>query len=110
MRTHITANYRRSVVRIPIADITHFTSADKYVTAHHPGGELVIEDKMKNLEAELSREFIRTHRRAMVRRSLVCEYTAIDSKTGVVRLQGLDSTLPVSLSRISAVKALFAQE
>lgn len=110
MRTHITAYYRSSVVRVPIADITHFTSGDKYVTAHHPGGELVIADKMKNLEAELAGEFIRTHRSAMARRSLVYEFTSLDRKTGEVRLLGLGSPLPVSLSRIGAVKALFAQE
>lgn len=108
MRTHIVARYHHRVARAAVAEVTHFTSGDKYVTAHYPGGELVIEDKMKNLEMEFP-DFIRTHRFALVRRSLIREYNSIDRKTGEVRLFGVDSPLPVSLSRISAVKALFAE-
>ncbi len=108
MRTHIVATYRHRVARVAVTEITHFVSGDKYVTAHYPGGELVIEDKMKDLELEFP-DFIRTHRFALVRRALVSEYTSIDRKTGEVRLRGVDTPLPVSLSRISTVKALFAE-
>ena len=108
MRTHIVATYRHRVARVAVSEITHFVSGDKYVTAHYPGGELVIEDKMKDLELEFP-DVIRTHRFALARRSLIREYTSLDRKTGEVRLHGVSAPLPVSLSRISTVKALFAE-
>lgn len=109
MRTHITAIYRRRVVRVPLADITHFVSGDKYVTAHHPGGELVISETLKSLEAELAADFIRTHRTTLARRALACEYTQPDRDAGQIRLHGVDAPLPVSRSRVGAVKSLLAE-
>lgn len=110
MRTHLTAHYRGRIVRVPVAEVTHFLTGDKYVTAYHAGGELVLTDTMKSLSREFAADFIRTHRFALARRELVYEWTSFDRKQGQVRLRGIDSPLPVSLSCIQAVKALFNVE
>ncbi len=110
MRTHITALYRGQIVSVPIADVTHFRSGEKYVTAYHSGGELIITDKLMNLEKELAADFIRVHRRTIVRRSLVAGMSK-DWKNDYadLSLRGIADTLVVSRRRLAEVKAFINQ-
>lgn len=64
----LTAWYRGKRQELPVSVVTHFTAGDKYVTAHHPGGELIISISLARLEKSLP-EFIRVHRGMLVRRS-----------------------------------------
>lgn len=67
---HLSAWYRGKRVTVPVEAVTHFLADCKYVAAHHPGGVLILTDSLTRLERELP-DFIRLHRGALVRRSLV---------------------------------------
>jgi len=65
-RQHICARVRGSLVLVPIDDIYYFHAEQKYVTVRHRGGEVLIEDALKALEAEFADRFFRVHRNALV--------------------------------------------
>lgn len=52
------------------SDVTHFTSGDKYITAHHENGEVLIRDSLKRL-LNADHNFISIHRGVIVRRLLL---------------------------------------
>ena len=54
---------------IPIEQITHFMADTKFVMAYYPGGELLLDDALKDLEVEFSDQFIRAHRNLLVVRT-----------------------------------------
>lgn len=88
MRTHITAHYRNAIVRLAVEDITHFTSGDKYVTAHHAGGILILSEALRDLEAEFGADFIRVHRSCLVRKTFIERFERIDNKMSNAHLCG----------------------
>jgi len=65
-RQHICARVRGSLVLVPVEDIYYFHAEQKYVTVRHRGGEVLIEDALKALEAEFGERFFRVHRNALV--------------------------------------------
>ena len=67
---HLSAWYRGKRVTLPASEVTHFLADSKYVEAHHSGGVLILSDTLARLERELP-DFIRLHRGALVRRSMV---------------------------------------
>lgn len=66
LRSQITAKTLRGVELIAVDDIRCFVADQKYVTAHHVGGETLIDDTLKELEEEFSSRFVRVHRNALV--------------------------------------------
>lgn len=71
MRTIITAQLFGKKLSIPFSEITHFTSGDKYVSAHYPGGELLLDETLTSLEREFSKYLTRIHRRTLVKTHLI---------------------------------------
>lgn len=55
--------------QIPIEQVTHFKADTKYVMAYYPGGELLLDDALKDLAVEFSELFIQAHRNLLVVRS-----------------------------------------
>ena len=49
-RTHISARTRRGLELVPVEEVCFFQADQKYVTVRHPGGELLIDDTLKELE------------------------------------------------------------
>jgi two-component system response regulator AlgR len=66
VRKHICARVRGDLVLVPIENIFYFQADQKYVTVRHTGGEVLIEDALKNLEQEFGDRFYRIHRNALV--------------------------------------------
>ncbi|MCV6451569.1 LytTR family DNA-binding domain-containing protein [Pseudomonas aeruginosa] len=71
MRTVLKATCGKHSKEISVSQITHFVAEDKYVIAYYPDGVLVLNETLKALETEFADEFIRAHRKALVRRSLI---------------------------------------
>lgn len=71
MRTHLTSTFFRKVKTVPFSDITHFTSGDKYVIAHHADGELILDETLTSLEREFGKYLTRIHRRTLVKTHLI---------------------------------------
>jgi two-component system response regulator AlgR len=65
-RSHISAKSRRGVELVPMTDVRYFIADHKYVTVYHRGGELLIDDTLKELEDEFGPQLLRVHRNALV--------------------------------------------
>jgi DNA-binding LytR/AlgR family response regulator len=66
----VTARYLGKPVVVPVASISHFVTADKYVEAHHAGGTLLLSESLNSIEATVP-GFVRTHRKVLVARQLI---------------------------------------
>ena len=111
MRTHLTYIDRHGDHQpLEVASVLYFESGQKYVTAHHEGGETLLNDTLVSLEAELP-EFIRIHRSLLVRRSLVLWMIRKKyDKAGWLPLKGVNRDLPVSRRRLGAVADFIASK
>ncbi len=67
-RSHLCARLRGSLRRIPIEDVRYLQAEEKYVVVHHAHGEDLVEDSLKQLEAEFGERFVRIHRNCLVAR------------------------------------------
>ena len=67
-RSHLCARLRGSLRRIPIEDVRYLQAEEKYVVVHHAHGEDLVEDSLKQLEAEYGERFVRIHRNCLVAR------------------------------------------
>jgi two-component system response regulator AlgR len=95
-RTHLSAPVGGSLRLVPVDEVLYFQADQKYVTVVWTGGELVIEEPLKTLEAEFGERFLRIHRNALVSLSRV-EALVRDGVGGLaVILRGIKKRLPVS--------------
>ncbi|MGH8496060.1 MAG: LytR/AlgR family response regulator transcription factor [Gammaproteobacteria bacterium] len=95
-RGHICARVRDELRLIPIRDVLYFTADQKYVTVRHRRGEELIDESLKDLEAEFPDSFARIHRNALV---AVAHLEAIEKTAEgayVARIKGCDAQLAVS--------------
>ncbi|MBB5211934.1 LytR/AlgR family response regulator transcription factor [Microbulbifer hydrolyticus] len=107
-RRQIKAVSRRGVQLLDVDDIRCFVAEDKYVIAHHSGGETVLDESLKELEAEFGERFVRVHRSAIV----AVEYiTGLQKHSGgyVVTLSGTAQTPPVSRRLQGNIKSLLEE-
>lgn len=102
-RTYITANSHKGLERIAVADIIACLAEQKYVRVLHQGGELLIEESLKQLEEEFPERFIRTHRSALVAQERLQRLQAQQGSHQVL-LQGLEQAIPVSRRHLAKVK------
>ena len=65
-RRHICVRRRDQLRLIPIEDIHCFRAEQKYVCAHHEGGEDLLDESLKSLEETFADEVVRIHRSALV--------------------------------------------
>ncbi len=65
-RTHICARVRGNLKLVPVADIQYCLAEDKYVSVHHDGGMVLIEESLRALETEFADRFVRIHRNCLV--------------------------------------------
>ncbi|MCY1276899.1 LytTr DNA-binding domain protein [compost metagenome] len=97
MRTIITANLFGKKLSVPFSEITHFTSGDKYVSAHYPGGELILDETLIGIEEEFGQYLTRTHRRTLVKTHLIEHVIKHPvSKFAEVRVTGVQELIRVS--------------
>jgi two-component system response regulator AlgR len=65
-RTQLAAKSRRGIELLPFAHARYFIADHKYVTVFHTGGELLLDDTLKELEDEFGARLLRVHRNALV--------------------------------------------
>jgi two-component system response regulator AlgR len=90
-----------------LIDLTHiyyFMADQKYVTVHHLNGETVIDNTLKELEADYSPRFLRIHRNSLVNTDFI--EALIRDKAGhyTIRLKNSVGEIPVSRRHTSDVK------
>lgn len=106
-KQHITVNSHRGVEMLEIANISYFSSEDKYVFAHHDKGQTILEQSLKALEEELSDAFIRVHRNALIAIGHIQGLERRNSET-YVRLKNTDNQPVVSRRHLKKLKDLMA--
>lgn len=103
-RTHIAARTHRGLELVPLDDILCFRADHKYVVVTHTGGEVLIEDTLRDLEIEFGERFVRVHRAALaaVRHVERLERTAAGQAQ--LRLRHLAEPLEVSRRHLPEVR------
>jgi two-component system response regulator AlgR len=105
-RSHLCARVRGNLVLVPIAEIDYLLAEDKYVVVHHAGGEVLIEEPLKALEAEFGDRFVRIHRNCLVALDKLVGLTrSVDGRV-MARLGKLDAPLEVSRRNLPALRKL----
>ena len=102
-RQHICARVRGSLVLVPIEDIYYFHAEQKYVTVRHRGGEVLVEDALKALEAEFSDRFFRVHRNALVSLAEIGGMQSGDEGHQVI-FRDIDDRLEISRRHLPGVR------
>lgn len=96
MRQHIAARTHRGMELIPIENIYYFLADQKYVTVRHSGGQVLIDETLKELETEFGDRFIRIHRNALLSIPYLEGLEMVSTGQYQVRFRGIDERLAVS--------------
>lgn len=105
VRTHISAKTHRGIELIPVNDIRYFLADQKYVTVRHGGGEILVDEPLKDLETEFGDRFVRIHRNALVAVAFI-EGMETSNEGHFLKLKGVQDKLQVSRRHLAGVKAL----
>jgi len=103
-RSQICARLGEQLRLIPLEDVYCFQADQKYVTVRHRLGSDLIDESLRALAEEFAPEFVRIHRNALVALRHVQGIERGADGHLVVRLSGIEETLPVS--RRHATEAL----
>lgn len=103
-RTHIAAKTHLGIQRIPLDDVYYFQADQKYVTAHHSQGTLLLEDTLKELENELIDHFVRVHRTLLVNISEIDSIQRDDNGFYWLKMRHDETLFPISRRKIAQVK------
>ena len=103
-RHHITARTHRGMELISLDSIYYFLADQKYVTVRHEGGEVLIDETLKELEAEFGDCFIRVHRNALLAVPFLEGIEMVATGQYQVRFRGIDERLADSRRHLSQLK------
>ncbi|PTQ91077.1 LytR/AlgR family response regulator transcription factor [Agitococcus lubricus] len=95
-RQHITARTHRGLELIPVSDIYYFLADQKYVTVRHLRGQVLVDETLKDLEAEFGDRFIRVHRNALLATHFLDGLESLAGGQYQVRFRGIPEKLVVS--------------
>ncbi len=105
-RTHISARTRKGIELVPVEDVCCFQADQKYVTARYAGGELLIDDTLKDLEDEFGEKFVRVHRNALVAPQHIEGLERNEEGHYQVRLRGLDTGIDISRRHVADIRKM----
>lgn len=105
-RTHISARTRRGIELIALTEVKFFQADQKYVTVRHEGGEVLIDDTLRDLESEFGDRLVRIHRNALVMMEHLEGLEKDPAGHYQVRMRGIDEKLGVSRRHVSGLRKL----
>jgi two-component system response regulator AlgR len=105
-RSSIAAKTHQGLQLVPIAEINYFQADDKYVTAYHTKGELLIEDSIASLEREFNQNFIRIHRKTLVAGAKIETLLKNEAGQYFIKLRGVKVELEVSRRQLPKVRKI----
>ncbi len=104
-RQQLCANSPQGMSLLPISAVRYFYADNKYVSAVHPEGELLLDESLKELEDEFAEQFVRIHRNALV----ALAYLQGIERAGIgayrVRLQDIEEGPQISRRHLPALRA-----
>ena len=103
-RSHISARTHRGLELIAVGDVRFFQADQKYVTVHYSGGEIIVDETLREPETECEDVFIRVHRNALVsKRHIEGLVKDREGQTGV-QLQDVEGIVSVSRRHLPSVR------
>lgn len=103
-RTHISARTRRGLELVPVDEVRYFQADQKYVTVRHGGGELLIDETLRDLEVEFEDVFVRIHRNALINRHFIEGLERDPLGHHRIRLRGIEERLEVSRRHVAGIR------
>ncbi|WP_444923691.1 LytR/AlgR family response regulator transcription factor [Microbulbifer sp. DLAB2-AF] len=107
-RSRIKAVSRMGVELLEVDSIRCLVADSKYVVAHHPAGETILDESLKELESEFAERFVRVHRSALVAVAFITGLRR-DGANYRVELEGVTQAPLVSRRMLSSVKNLITE-
>ena len=104
IRQTISAKSRRGIEMVNVDDVRAFLADHKYVTAHHVGGELLMDDTLKELESEMGDGFVRVHRNSLVSLRHILSMDKTPEGFYHLQLDGVEVRPVVSRRHVSYLK------
>lgn len=105
-RTHISARTHRGIELVPVEDVRCFRAEHKYVVVRHTGGELLVEDTLRELEEEFGDRFVRIHRATLAAVRHIERLERVAEGQAVVWLRDLPEPLEVSRRHLADLRRL----
>ncbi len=93
-------------VRIALDDVLCLLADEKYVVVQHLGGELLIEDSLRQLEEAYPDQLIRLHRNCLVPPTRLIGLKSLPDGRVLARLDGTESSPEISRRNLPAVRKL----
>lgn len=107
-RTHLSACSRGRIQVVEVDDVLYFQAGDKYVTVRHSGGEILIDEPLKDLEQEFFPRFLRIHRGTLAAKDRITGLEkAVKGQYYVALASG--ERLPVSRRHVSRLRSWLLQ-
>ena len=103
-RGHVSVRRGDELHLIPLEAVRYFEAAQKYVTVHHEGGEDLIDESLKTLEAEHAERFVRAHRSLLVSIRHIASLDKDEAGRPGLRLRGTDERLVISRRHAADIK------
>lgn len=105
-RQHFSASIHGKIILQPVQEVAYLKAEQKYVTAHWPGGEMLMDESLKSIEAEFSDRFVRIHRNTLVAIDAIRGLEKDDEGNSVLLLRDIEDKLPVSRRHLAGIKKL----
>lgn len=103
-RQYIAARTHRGVELISMSDVYYFTADQKYIKVRHKGGIVLIDEALKDLEAEFEGVMFRIHRNALINLDYLDLLEAVEGGQHRVRFRGIDEMLAVSRRHLPTLR------
>jgi len=100
---------RGDQVRIALDDVICLLAEEKYVVVRHAGGELLIEDSLRQLEEAYPQQLVRLHRNCLVPQTRLVGLKSLADGRTLARLAGTDLQPEVSRRNLPAVRRLLRE-
>jgi two-component system response regulator AlgR len=101
---YLLASFRGGVQRIPLSTVRYLRADSKYVEVGHVGGEALVEESLRSIEARWPGRFERVHRNALVTPSFVRALEKGPDGRMLLRISGSARPLEVSRRHLPAVR------
>ena len=95
---------RGEQVRIALHDVLCLLAEEKYVVVQHIGGELLIEESLRQLEEAWPDQLIRLHRNCLVPRARLVGLRNLPDGRVLARLDGSENSPEISRRNLAAVR------
>ena len=109
-RHYLSCVERGKIRLVPVDQVSYLRAELKYVTAHTPGRDYLLDASLTQLEQEFDDRFLRVHRNCLVARKWIAGFERAHDAAGephwLVKLQGSSEKLPVSRRQWPVVRGV----